>query len=161
MTPWCSGADPTLTSCGTASVATPKCAQVSERLCSILGDMLPDLLHVRELDAGGAPDTTVWQSVRLAMWPGVALTLVVYCLPEHGRRRAVAIASTEMFNVVLIATSTWRRLMCDVKHQASQTSQKCTSPAGGNTATGARSGDRGTGSQEQPSCRCCRHDSGV
>ena len=80
MTPWCSGADPTLTSCGTASVATPKCAQVSERLCSILGDMLPDPLHVRELDAGGAPDTTVWQSARLA----VALTLVVYCLNMVG-----------------------------------------------------------------------------
>ena len=80
-------------------------AQASERLCSILGDVLPESLHVRELDAGGAPDTTVWQLVRLAMWPGVALTLVVYCLPEHGRRRAVAIASTEMFNVVLIATS--------------------------------------------------------
>ena len=144
MTPWCSGADPTLTSCGTASVATPKC----RRGCvQYWGDVLPDSLHVRELDAGGAPDTTVWQSVRLAMWPGVALTLVVYCLPEHGRRRAVAIASTEMFNVVLIATSTWRRLMFDVKHQASQTAQKCTSPAGGNTATGARSGDRGTGSQ--------------
>ena len=80
MTPWCSGADPTLTSCGTASVATPKCAQVSERLCSILGDVLPESLHVRELDAGSAPDTTVW----LVMWPGVALTLVVYCLNMVG-----------------------------------------------------------------------------
>ena len=55
-------------------------AQVSERLCSILGDMLPDSLHVRELDAGSAPDTTP----RLAMWPGVALTLVVYCLNMVG-----------------------------------------------------------------------------
>ena len=42
--------------------------------------MLPDSLHVRELDAGSAPDTTV----RLAMWPGVALTLVVYCLNMVG-----------------------------------------------------------------------------
>ena len=76
MTPWCSGADPTLTSCGTASVATPKC----RRGCSILGDVLPESLHVRELDAGSAPDTTVW----LVMWPGVALTLVVYCLNMVG-----------------------------------------------------------------------------
>ena len=76
MTPWCSGADPTLTSCGTASVATPKC----RRGCSILGDVLPESLHVRELDAGSAPDTTVWQSARLA----VALTLVVYCLNMVG-----------------------------------------------------------------------------
>jgi hypothetical protein len=81
MTPWCSGADPTLTSCGTASVAAPKC----RRGCvQYWGDVLPDSLHVRELDAGGAPDTTVWQSVRLAMWPGVALTLVVYCLNMVG-----------------------------------------------------------------------------
>ena len=35
--------------------------QLSERLCSILGDVLPDSLHVREIDAGGASDTTVWQ----------------------------------------------------------------------------------------------------
>ena len=55
-------------------------AQVPERLCSILGDVLPESLHVRELDAGSAPDTTVW----LVMWPGVALTLVVYCLNMVG-----------------------------------------------------------------------------
>ena len=77
MTPWCSGADPTLTSCGTASVATPKC----RRGCvQYWGDVLPDSLHVRELDAGGAPDTTV----RLAMWSAVALTLLVYCLNMVG-----------------------------------------------------------------------------
>ena len=35
--------------------------QLSERLCSILADVLPDSLQVREIDAGGAPDTTVWQ----------------------------------------------------------------------------------------------------
>ena len=35
--------------------------QLSERLCFMLEDVLPDSLHVRELEAGGAPDTTVWQ----------------------------------------------------------------------------------------------------
>ena len=35
--------------------------QLSERLCSLLHDVLPDALHVRELDAGGAPDTRVWR----------------------------------------------------------------------------------------------------
>ena len=35
--------------------------QLSERLCSLLEDVLPDSLHVRKLDAGGAPDTRVWQ----------------------------------------------------------------------------------------------------
>ena len=35
--------------------------QLSERLCSLLRDVLPDALHVRELDAGGAPDNIVWR----------------------------------------------------------------------------------------------------
>ncbi|MDE0447226.1 MAG: DUF5615 family PIN-like protein [Spirochaetaceae bacterium] len=38
--------------------------QLSERLCSLLADVLPDSLHVREPDAGGAPDTQVWQLAR-------------------------------------------------------------------------------------------------
>jgi predicted nuclease of predicted toxin-antitoxin system len=35
--------------------------QLSERLCSLLDDVLPHAVHVRELDAGGAPDTRVWR----------------------------------------------------------------------------------------------------
>ncbi len=44
--------------------------QLSKKLCSILGDVLPDSLHVRELDAGGVSDTTVW---RLAQERGCML----------------------------------------------------------------------------------------
>ena len=43
MTPWCSGADPTLTSCGTASVATPNPP-----------NPLRDLLDPRLRGGGGA-----------------------------------------------------------------------------------------------------------
>ena len=35
--------------------------QLSERLGSLLRDVLPETLHVREIGAGGASDTTVWR----------------------------------------------------------------------------------------------------
>ena len=44
--------------------------QLSERLCASLADVLPNSVHVRELGAGGAPDTTVW---RLAQELGCTL----------------------------------------------------------------------------------------
>lgn len=35
--------------------------QLSEELLAVLRDIFPDSLHVRDLGAGGAADTTVWQ----------------------------------------------------------------------------------------------------
>ena len=38
--------------------------QLSEELVQTLGDVFPDSLHIRLLDAGGAADSTVWQLAR-------------------------------------------------------------------------------------------------
>jgi len=38
--------------------------QLSEELLVLSRDIFPDSLHVRDLGAGGAPDTTVWQLAR-------------------------------------------------------------------------------------------------
>ena len=35
--------------------------QLSEELSFLLQDVLPDSLHVRQIGAGGASDSTVWQ----------------------------------------------------------------------------------------------------
>ena len=35
--------------------------QLSEELSILLRDVFPDSLHVRQIGAGGAPDSTVWQ----------------------------------------------------------------------------------------------------
>lgn len=35
--------------------------QLSEALCLLLRDVFADSLHVRQVGAGGAPDSTVWQ----------------------------------------------------------------------------------------------------
>jgi predicted nuclease of predicted toxin-antitoxin system len=37
---------------------------LSEALVTALGDLFPDSLHIRLIDAGGAADPTVWQLAR-------------------------------------------------------------------------------------------------
>ena len=34
---------------------------LSEKLIDLLGDLFPESLHVRQLEAGGAPDAIVWE----------------------------------------------------------------------------------------------------
>jgi len=34
---------------------------MSEALCLLLRDAFPDSVHIRQIGAGGAPDSTVWQ----------------------------------------------------------------------------------------------------
>jgi predicted nuclease of predicted toxin-antitoxin system len=38
--------------------------QLAEQLCSQRCDLFPESLHVRGLQAGGAPDTVVWELAR-------------------------------------------------------------------------------------------------
>jgi predicted nuclease of predicted toxin-antitoxin system len=38
--------------------------QLSEELVQMLGDVFPNSLHIRLIDAGGAADSTVWQLAR-------------------------------------------------------------------------------------------------
>ena len=38
--------------------------QLSEDLVSLLHDVFPDSLHVRQIASGGAPDGTVWELTR-------------------------------------------------------------------------------------------------
>jgi len=38
--------------------------QLSEELVTALGDLFPDSLHIRLIDAGGAADHAVWQLAR-------------------------------------------------------------------------------------------------
>ena len=38
--------------------------QLSEELVASLGDLFPDSLHIRLLDAGGSADSSVWQLAR-------------------------------------------------------------------------------------------------
>jgi predicted nuclease of predicted toxin-antitoxin system len=38
--------------------------QLSEDLVSLLGDVFPDSLHVRQIGSGGTPDGTVWELAR-------------------------------------------------------------------------------------------------
>jgi len=38
--------------------------QLSESLCELLRDVFPDSMHVRQIGAGGAPDSTVWELAR-------------------------------------------------------------------------------------------------
>ena len=38
--------------------------QLSEALSTLLNDVFPDSLHVRQLDAGGSADRVVWQLAR-------------------------------------------------------------------------------------------------
>lgn len=52
--------------------------QLSEELSVLLWDVFPDSLHVRQIGAGGAPDSTVWQ---LAKDRGCLLVTVVTINP--------------------------------------------------------------------------------
>lgn len=38
--------------------------QLSEELVTLLHDLFPDSLHIRVLEAGGSPDSSVWQLAR-------------------------------------------------------------------------------------------------